>query len=477
MLKYFLLATILGATMAAEPVLDDGIHLLDASNYKEFVELNPETIVLLHETTCGYCNTIKDAFRRILEKNKEKYPNLKAALADGEDETLKTENDIDKCPQLRLYLNKGFWVFYEEDFSDEGLQSFLDQYLTTQAEPVFVDADRTFVRYNNKQNSIMLSFKTVGEEEKEFALGLQRSVPDIPVYYMKTTAKYAYMVFPEDSSKSDFKMKMKRNFDEGDKFLGTRDMFEPRHVLKIVWPYRKNRIEVFTERHLNQTLRTKKTAFYFFDEDYNTDGAEVFSKAMLNENPDGLIIKSTLREAGADRLKNVFGVTQEDFPTARIVRIKDGKLQKFRLNDTLTAESVTAFVKGFLANELTEYKKSEKPIDNSGKTIVQLNRDELLERANDTSTHLVVAFIGKSATGTIELLEKTATLLKNKSAFTLATIDVNRNDIENLNRAKIPIIQILTKVQRKRPVTYEGEDSAEALAEFLNESIEQSDEL
>lgn len=477
MLKTILLAAILGAAIAQEVEAEDGIYTLTADTFNEFVQLNPGTLVLFHETTCGYCDRIKEAFRRIIEKNKEKYPELKAAVVDGEDQKIKEQNDVDKAPQLRLYVNKGFFAFYEEDFSDEGLQAFLDHYLPGQAEPLFIDSDRSYVRYNNKQNSIVLAFESVGEEEKEFALGLQRVVPDIPVYYMKSTSKYAYMVFPEDSSKSHYKMKMKRNFDEGDKFLGTRGMFEPRHILKIVWPYRKNKVEIFTERALNTTLRARRTAIYFFDDDYNSDAAEVFSKIILAKNPDALVLKSTLKEVGSERLQTLFGVTPEEFPTARIVRIKDGRVQKFRMEERLTEPTFTAFLDGFLADTLTEYKKNQKPADNTGKSVIQLNREELIEHIADSSKHLVVAFVGKKAPVTLELLQAAHSLLNNKNAFTLATVDVNRNDIEGINRNQIPIIQILTKTQRKRPLTYDGESTPEALAAYLNDSIEPADEL
>lgn len=477
MLKVFMLAVVVGAAVAAEPEQVDGIYQLDATNFAEFVQLNPGTLVLFHETTCGYCDRIKEAFRKALEKNKARYPELKAAVANGEDEKLKEENDLDKVPQLRLYLNKGFFVFYEDDFTDEGLQSFLEHYLQTRSEPLFVDSDRAFVRYNNKQNAIMLSFVSVGEEEREFALGLQRAVPDLPVYYMKTSSKYAYMVFPEDSSKSNFKMKMKRNFDEGDKFLGTREMFEPRHVLKIVWPYRKSRVEVFSERHLDQTLRSRKTAVYFFDSEYDSDAAETFSKAFISEGPEALAIKSTLREDGADRLRTLFGVSEEDFPTIRIVRVKDNRVQKFRLDGPVTQSTVTDLLAFFKDDKLTEYKKSQKPFDNTGKTVIHLNRETLSEKVVDAATHLVVAFVGKNATGMIELLEKTAPLLRNPAAFTLAVVDVNRNDIEGLNRSKVPFIQVLTKTQRRRPLSYEDAETPQALAAFLNESVDPTDEL
>jgi hypothetical protein len=89
----------------------------------------------------------------------------------------------------------------------------------------------------------------------------------------------------------------------------------------------------------------------------------------------------------------------------------------------------------------------------------------------------VVAFVGKKAAAIQELLEKTHALTKNKVAFTFATVDVNRNDIEGINRTQIPIIQVLTKAQRKRPLTYDGDETPQALAEYLNDSIESSDEL
>lgn len=477
MIKLLFVSLALGAAMTAEPEQVDGVYKLDIHNFSEFVMLNTGTLVLMHETTCGYCDRMQEAFKNALEKNKVKHPELKVATINAEDESFKSQNDVEKLPQLRLYLNKGFFVFYEDEFTDDGLQSFIEHYLQTRSEPLFVDSDRSFVRYNNKQNAIMLSFLSVGGEEHEFALGLQRAIPDLPVYYMRTTSKYAYIVFPDDSSKSNYKLKMKRNFDDGDKFLGVRDMFEPRHVLKLVWPYRKSRIEVFSERHLDQTLRRKKTAIYFFDSEYDSELTEVFAKAVVNEALDALTVKSNLRESGSDRLRTLFGVNEEDMPTLRAVRIKEGRVQKYKLDGVANQSSITDFLLGVKDDTLQEYKKTQKPFDNTGKTVVQLTRETLASTIPETSTHLVIAFVGKQAASTMELLENTAHLLHKRDAFTLAVIDVNRNDIEGLDRNKIPLIQILTKSQRKRPLSYEDEMTPEALAGFLNESVETADEL
>lgn len=466
------------AFCASEPEYKDGIHILNAENFHEFTQLNPETMVLFHDAKCTHCDQVKDILKRVLIANEAKYPNLKAAMIDGEsDQEVVDQNDVEKTPQLRLYLNKGFFSFYEDELTESGLQHFIDYHLQTLSEPTYVESDRQFIRYKNRQNSIILAFQDITDEERDFAMGLQRVVPDIPVYYMKESSKYGYMVFAEDSSKSRYKMKMKRNFDEGDKFLGTRDMFMPRHILKIVWPYRKNKVEVYSERHLNSTLRLKRPAVYFFDSDYNSDTAESFSRAVISANFEGLAIKSSLKEPTSEKLTTIFGVTPEDFPAVRIVEVKDQHLVKYKYNGSVLEKDVESWLAKYKAGELSSYKKTQAPVDNSNNVVHRINREELPKYIQDKSTNLVLGLVGKSGQTTIAMFEGAAEKLKNKAEFTFAVIDVNKNDIDGLNRQKIPLVQILTKVQRQRPITYDGEEKAEALAAYLNENIDLSDEL
>lgn len=466
------------AYCADEPEQKDGIYILNAQNFYEFTQLNPETLVLFHDSKCNYCEQTKEILKRALIANEAKYPNLKAAMIDGEsDQEVIDQNDVEKTPQLRLYLNKGFFSFYEDELTETGLQHFIDYHLQTLSEPTFVESDRQFIRYKNRQNSIILAFQDITDEERDFAMGLQRVVPDIPVYYMKESSKYGYMVFPEDSSKSKYKMKMKRNFDEGDKFLGTRDMFMPRHILKIVWPYRKNKVEVYSEKHLNSTLRLKRPAVYFFDSDYNSDSAESFSRAVISVNFEGLAIKSTLKEQTSEKLTTIFGITSEDFPAVRILEVKDQHLVKYKYDGPILEKDVESWLTKYKEGELTPYKKTQTPVDNSKNVVHRINRDELPVYIQNKATNLVLGLVGKAGQSTIDLFEGAAEKLKNKGEFTFAVIDVNKNDIDGLNRQKIPLVQILTKTQRQRPLTYDGEAKAEALAAYLNENIDLSDEL
>lgn len=475
----FLTFLLIAASLAAMDVpTDNQVHLLTPAIFTEFVNLNPETVVFIHQTKCEYCDTVKGLFRDLLAARQEKHPDLKVGVVEGEsDETFKGQNDIEGFPQIRLYLNKGFFAFYEGDLNLEGLIQFVDYHLQVIAEPLFVDSDRQYVRYKNKQNSIMIAFQTITTEEKEFAMGLQRVVPDIPVYYMREGSKYGYMLFPEDSSKSQFKMKMKRNFDEGDKFLGTRTMFEPRHVLKLVWPYRKNKVELYAEKHLNNTLKQTANATFFFDSDYNSDAAEAFSKGVVSSGWKAGAYKSTLKEETSEKLTTIFGVTPDDFPAIRIVTNEKGKLLKYKYEGDMDAKKIEEFFNDFNEGKVTPYKKSQRPQDNTGKVVKRLNREELAAQVADHSTHLVLGFVGKAARETEVMFEEAAALLKNPSQFTFATVDLNRNDIDGVSRSKLPVVNILTKTQRKRPLAYDDEPNGAALAKLLNEAVDLSDEL
>lgn len=452
--------------------------MLTNTTFNALLSDNVMSLLFMHEEKCVYCDDVYSMWSTLYEANKEEFPDMKFGFINVEEFTdIKDNQEVEKTPQIRLYLNKGFFSFFEDEFTKDNLQSFLDYHLKTLAEPIFIDSDRVYVRYTNKANSIILSFADVTDEEKDFATGLQKVIPNIPVYYILNRSKYNFMTFAEDSSKSEFKMKMKRNFDEGDKFLGTKEMFLPRHLLKIIWPLRKNKIEVFSEKHLKNIFRLKKEAVFLFDEDYNSETAEHFSKAVLNKNYPGLALKSKLEEEGSDRLRVFFGVSLADFPAVRAVKFENNELVKFKITDDLTTDSLENFLGSIESGELKGYRKNQRKQDNTGRKVLFMNREEYYTQVEDSKTNFVVAFVGKDYKAMEELLKSAQAGVINQKEFTFGLVDVNLNDIDNLTKKKIPVIQILTKVQRKRFVTYDGAENVSDLTTYLNENVDVQDEL
>ena len=478
MLKTSLILLLICSTFSQDFKIEDNVHILTNDTFLPFISNTPESLIFFHEQNSPHLENVKQVWRELYKQTVKEHPNIKFATIDVQtNDHIKLHHDVEKSPQIRLYLNKGFFSFFEDEFNLANLHQFIDFHLKTLAEPTFVESDRAFVRYTNKANSIILAFHQVTPLEIDFVLGLQRVVPDIPVYYILGSSKYAYMTFPEDSSKSIYRLKMKRNFDEGDKFLGVKEMFQPRHILQLVWPLRKSRIEVFSEKHLKLILGAKKQAIILFDDDYNSDASEHFSKVILSQDFNGLAVKCTLAEQGSDKLRHLFGISESDFPTVRIIKWDKNLPLKFQISDIPNQTNLEKFLSEFKDNKLSDYKKSQPNQDNSGRKVFHLNRAAFYAQVNDNKTNFVIGFIGKQAGPTEAFFEATLSLLKNPNEFVFALIDVNLNDIDGFNRKTVPLIQILTKVQRKKPVTYSGEESAQAFSEYLNTNIDFSDEL
>ena len=478
MIKLLVIFLISTSLVSIDFVTEDRVYILTNESIKEFIKVTPHSLIFIHDKQCMFCDSVKQTFRSLMESTKNDYPDIRFGMIDVETEQdFKTSEDIEKTPQLRLYMNQGFFAFYDDEFKEANLKSFFDFHLKTKAEPTLVNADRSYIRYSNRANSIVISFPELTEVEADFALGLQKVVPDIPVYYMKSDSKYAYMTFPSDSSQSTHKMKMKRNFDEGDKFLGTRERFLPRHILQLVWPYRQSKIEVFSEKTVKSIFRLKKPVLLFFDEDYSTDHSEVFSKAVLGRSFPGLAVKCKLDEEGSEKLKVLFGVRRADFPAVRIVEWRDNQFHKYKMETDFTTENIEKMIDDFESKKLTSYKKNQKVDDNTGKTVATLNRELFYEQAKDTRTHFVHALVGKTGAVIEEFLKQTHALLKNKERFFFGIVDVNLNEIDGLNKKKIPMIGILTKSQRKRPIVYEGKQDPTEFAEYLNLNVDFEDEL
>ena len=471
-----LLTMVIGCVVVER--VEDGVHVLDSGSFEGFLKDSSEALVFLHGKECPFCDSVKQVFRQLAKEVASEHPGLRFAVADGEsEEALKAALDVVSTPQLRLYFNSGFFSFFDDELAVANLVSFVGFHLRTSARPTLVDSDRSYVRFSNRANAILLSFPEVGPSEADFALGLQRVVPDVPVYFVRSDSKYAHMSFPPDSSQSTHKMKMKRDFDEGDKYLGTRERFLPRHILQIVWPYRKSRVEVFSARTLKDVFALRKSAVVLFDEEYDGDKAELFGKAVLAKAFDGLAVKCRLDEEGADRLRVLFGVRRADFPAVRAVRWVDGRPLKHALEGPLDRQSLEAFLEGFEARNLTSYHKSQRVDDQPGAVVRTLNRELFASQSADSSTHFVYALVGKDRALHDTLLHQTHALLKRPQAFVFGILDVNLNEVDGLDRKRVPVLQMLTRRQRHRPLTYEGPLEPASLADYLNQVIDGSDEL
>lgn len=79
-------------------------------------------------------------------------------------------------------------------------------------------------------------------------------------------------------------------------------------------------------------------------------------------------------------MANLCGVTKEDMPTLRVLKFASGNFAKFKYEGDWTQENIEDFFGAFENNEVKEYLKSEPVVDNTGKVVKQLVRNNFYEQ-------------------------------------------------------------------------------------------------
>jgi thioredoxin-like negative regulator of GroEL len=461
---------------AAQTPKAQALLKLTTKTFQNVRETSPYLLVFFHENECTYCEKMLKILEDLRVEFAEKHPTVRFATVDVEDnETVKEDEGIIKTPELRLYMDGDTFALYIDAMAKEKISAWIDRLFEEDATARQIKTERDYQTYKTTPVSAFFSVPEITERNRKYVNNLARIFPKVPFFWAETHSKFDDRIVPDEEERYFFHFKFKRNFDDGDKEYKAVEGFRPESIIRLLNRLSKPAVEPLTGETLNNILSEGLRAVVVFDRTLNTPLMNRFEFAALKSNDTCVFIKSTIDDSNAQILARKLGVEEAEFPAMRAMVTENGQLKKYKFDGEFTQRKIFNFLYDFEHNDLKEYQKSGKYVNNYGREFHKYNRNQFLKVIGKGKVDVFVGFIGKwcpdcGAVQTV-LVDINKKMTKDRDSIVLAEVDTDENDIDSVLKSQLPSIQLYKKNQPKMPILYEGKFSADAVIRWLEKEL------
>nr|BAN20182.1 protein disulfide isomerase [Riptortus pedestris] len=445
---------------------DEGVLVLDKNNFKDAIDKNEFILVEFYAPWCGHCKALAPEYAKAASKLKESGSVVKLAKVDATEETELAETyGIRGYPTLKFFKS-GFPVDYSGGRQADDIVNWVVKKSGPPAKALSSLAEaKDFIE--NGGNVVVIGFfaDDKSEEAKHF-LAVASTVDETP-FGISTEPEVLKAYNTEASKVIVFK-----KFDEGkaelDKFSDHHQLrnfvltetlplvveFNHESAQKIFGGVIKSHLLFFLSKkagHLESVLPPLKPIARKFRENL-------------------LFVSIDVDEPDHKRILEFFGLSAEQVPTMRIIRLEEEMLKYKPESDDLSEEKVEGFVQNYVDGKLKEHLLSQPlPEDwdkNPVKVLVSSNFDEVVfDKSKDVLVEFYAPWCGhcKQLAPTYD---KLAESFKDKDDILIAKIDSTANELEHTKISNFPTIKLYKKGDNE-VIDYNGERTLEGLTKFI----------
>lgn len=445
---------------------EEHVAVLKKDNFEDFIKNNKFAFVKFYAPWCGHCKSMIPAYSKLAERMKAETDGVAIGKVDATvDNELGSKYGVQGFPTLKLFIN-GEPVDYAGGREEEAMFNWLKK--KTGPSAVEITDAKAMEEHAGKNLSVLFLHPEGDAEALKAFTALAAGYDDVPFAHSSSAdfkskyevdQKYAFVVF--------------RDFDDGRKFLVSNELPTTANLKTFFETVRFPLVMDFDQKAAERIFGSEAPAIIFFSDDAKDSNLEAFKDAAKDRKGDILFAKSTVTGGLGARLCEFLGVTKEDTPTVRIIRFKNGALDKFKVSD-LSKKAINKALDDFKADKLSAYHKSA-PVpeknDESVKVIVGdtfedlvLNKDKfvLLESYAPWCGHC------KSLE---PIYKELADKLKHVKNLTIAKMDATANEHPSLNVKGFPTINFFKPGSKSSPDTYNGERTVEGFLKYLEEQM------
>lgn len=476
-MKLFLVSLMLAALVATADnhwgvPEEEHVAVLKTDNFEDFIKNNKFAFVKFYAPWCGHCKSMAPAYSKLAERMKAETDGVAIGKVDSTVENdLGTKYGVQGFPTLKLFIN-GEPVDYAGGREEDAMFNWLKK--KTGPSAVEITDAKALEEHAGKNLSVLFLHPENDAEALKVFTTLAAAYDDVPFAHSsnkdfkkkyEVDQKYALVVF--------------RDFDDGRKFLVSNEVPTNANLKEFFESVRFPLVMDFDQKAAERIFGSESPAIIFFSDDANDSNAEAFTQAAKDRKGDILFSKSTVTGGLGARLCEFLGVTKADTPTVRIIRFKNGALDKFKVDD-LSKDSILKALDNFKADKLSAYHKSA-PVPESNDEDVKVIVGDTFEKLvlNDDKFVLLESYAPwcghcKSLEPIYKELAEKVKSIKN---LVIAKMDATLNEHPSLNVKGFPTINFFKPGAKSSPETYSGERTLEGFLKYLKEQMGKDFEL
>lgn len=440
---------------------ENEVVILKNSTFDDFIAKHPYVFVKFYAQWSSHCKAMEMFFTALALKLKGS--DILVAQVDAKAESeLASRFNIKGYPTMKFFIN-GDAFNYEGKRTEEEMFNYIMKKIGHASEELKNEAD---LKALSLKGVSVLMFLPRNDEE---ALSAFNSAA---MKYESLSFKYSF----DDMLKSKYGdqkyiLIVFRNFDDGQRMLALNETPTAAQMKEFIGSVRFPLVSEFDEATAERVFSHGGSAMFFFTDNPENPSLVEFKK-YANDNPEAIIFSWVkISEGMGAKLANYIGVDPTEDPTARIVRVHDDNVDKYRVS-ILTPAGYSKALEEFASGTLTPYYKSQ-PIpetNNAGVKIVVSHTFEDIVIHNDKYVMLEAYAPWCGHCKQLEpFYNELGEVFKDDDSIVIAKIDATANENISLKIEAYPTILFYKPGEKDKPLLYKGNRDLEALYEYIEQ--------
>ena len=468
--SFILIALLSAAVLCADVEKEDGVLILDESNFQDVITENDKILVEFYAPWCGHCKKLAPEFAGAAEVLGAQDPSIYIGKVDAtENAELAKKYGVSGYPTLKWFVN-GEPTEYTGGRTKDTIITWINKRMGPPSASTTGDDLAALVK---DAKALVVFFGDESSEEFktfEAAAGLDD----------KST--YVHTSESTDAEKHGVKapgIAFFRDFDEQKVVYDGK--FESKDITTFVASESVPTLIEFGEDYIEPIFQKQAPSIFLFRDPESEEQKaliETFGKAASENKGTVLFAYSGVKVGIETRLSEYLGVTEDMLPHVVLFDFGADGVNKYQYtgdSKDFTAEDIKNFIGEWKANNLEKFLKSEDiPETNDApvKVIVGKNFNELVR---DSEDDVLLEFYAPWC-GHCKSLEPKYTELAEKLAdvkgLVIAKVDGTANEIEGISVSGFPSIKFFAKGSKRAPVDYDGEREVEGFEKWLKDNSE-----
>lgn len=365
MRAFVLLFSLLAAVISASITLDEGVLVLDESNFEDAVKENNQMLVEFYAPWCGHCKTLAPEWVKAA-KALEDSPVKLAKVDATENEKLAKQFEIRGFPTIK-YLKNG----KPSDYNGGRTSNEIVNWVNKKSGPPAVTL------------STQDDLANFQEKHEAFALGVFADLDSEAAKAFLSLADgdelHSYAITSSEAVKSKLGVTadtvvVLKSFGDLRNDLPVGDKFQSEEVSQFISGNSVPLVQTFSPESAKKIFSSpiQKHVLFFTDKsaDHHESAVSQYSSAAAEFKGKLLFVNVPSSE---QKILDYFGISASQLPTAVLADLgSEGGIKKYPFSGPHDADSIKAFGKSFLSGELKPSLKSEEPApeDTTGDVVV-----------------------------------------------------------------------------------------------------------
>ncbi|CAD7005520.1 protein disulfide-isomerase [Ceratitis capitata] len=470
-MKFVICSLLLVAAVAtgvfadAEVNVEDGVLVLTTDNFDGVISDNEFVLVEFYAPWCGHCKALAPEYAKAAQALAAQESPIKLGKVDATIESsLAEKHQVRGYPTLKFFRN-GVPVEYSGGRQSADIISWVNKKTgppakelksVEEAEKLLKDNEIAVIGFfKNQESDEAKAFVSVANALDTFVFGVSSDADVLSHYEAKDGSVVLFKPFDE-----------KKSVYEGETTVENLKKFVQVQSLPLIVEFNHES----ASKIFGGSIKSHLLFFVSKEAGHIEKHVEPLKDIAKQYREDILFVTISSDEEEHQRIFEFFGMSKEEVPTIRLIRLEEDMAKYKPESNDLSADTIKEFLQKFMDGKLKQHLLTQDvPEDwdkNPVKVLVAKNFDDV---ALDTTKDVLVEFYAPWCGHCKQLApiyDQLGEKFKDNESIVIAKIDATANELEHTKISSFPTIKLYRKGDNK-VVDYNLDRTLDEFVKFM----------